>query len=277
MILPPAPAHFAWHRTPDGLALVAPALEPLAAHLFTTRCWRLGQPATDGDDREAWQPVADAAGVGLADLVRINQVHGATAVVAARGVPRPMADIILNMDPSLAIAVQAADCVPLLLADRRTGAVAAAHAGWRGMAARVPEAVVASMAAAFGTRAADLVCVAGPSIGACCYEVGADVREAFGGAGFAAAQINRWFSPGPKPFAANPPMAGLRRHGRPDHWFFDGWTSVREQLEAAGVGSDQIISSDFCTASHAAALCSYRRDGSPAGRMAAVIRPRPRP
>jgi YfiH family protein len=277
MILPPPPAHFVWRGTPAGPALVAPVLERFADHLFTTRHWKLGQPATDGDDREAWQQVADAAGVGLDELVRVNQIHGAAAVVATRGAQRTTGDVILNADPSLAVAVQTADCVPLLLADRRTGAVAAAHAGWRGMAARVPEATMASMAAAFGTRPADLVCVVGPSIGACCYEVGVDVREAFGLAGFHPAQVDRWFSPSPKRFAANPPMQRLRAQGRPDHWFFDGWRSVRDQLEAAGVRSDQIVSSDLCTASHPGTLCSYRRDGSPAGRMAGVIKPRSRP
>jgi purine-nucleoside/S-methyl-5'-thioadenosine phosphorylase / adenosine deaminase len=277
MALPSLPACFEWRRTTGGPALVSSRLEPIAAHLFTTRHWRLGRATTDRHDADAWASVAAAAGVSAADLVRADQVHGNAAVVAARGAPRAAADIILNADPSIALAVQTADCVPLLLADRATGAVAAAHAGWRGMAARVPEIAVASLAAEFHARPADVVAVIGPSIGACCYEVGVDVRAAFGRAGFSAAQIERWFSIHTVASDANPSMEGLRRPVRPEHWFFDGWNSVREQLEAAGLLPDHIVASDLCTASHPSAFCSYRRDGAPAGRMAAVIRPRRRP
>ena len=277
MALPPLPAFFAWRGTVGGPALVSSVLEPIAAHLFTTRNWRLGLATTDRHDVDAWAAVAAAAGVSAADLVRADQVHGNTVFMAARGATRAAADIILNADPSIAIAIQTADCVPLLLADRATGAVAAAHAGWRGMAARVPETAVAALASEFGARPADVVAVIGPSIGACCYEVGVDVREAFSRAGFSASQLERWFSVHPKVSDTNPSMEGLRTPVRPGHWFFDGWTSVHEQLEEAGLRPDHIVPSDLCTASHRSAFCSYRRDGAPAGRMAAVIRPRSRP
>ena len=75
----------------------------------------------------------------------------------------------------------------------------------------------------------------------------------------------------------NPPMRMLPPARRPNHWFFDGWSCVREQLESAGVPGDQIFNADLCTASHEAVFCSYRRDGAIAGRMAGVIRPRPWP
>jgi YfiH family protein len=181
----------------------------------------------------------------------------------------PEADIIVTDDPALAVAVQAADCVPLLFVDRRLRVVAAAHAGWRGLVARVPCAAIQAMARTWGTRPADLLVAAGPSIGACCYEVGADVRNAFSAIGFSSRDIAAWFHDRPQPSAANQsmPLAAPR----PDHWFFDGCACVRAQLEGEGVPRDQIFSAGLCTASHPEVLPSYRRDGKAAGRIAGVI------
>ena len=185
-------------------------------------------------------------------------------------------DIVVTDAPGVAVAVQAADCVPLLIADRRTGAVVAAHAGWRGLAGNVPRVAIDALAREFGGRAIDLVVAAGPSVGPCCYEVGADVRRCFEAAGFSAGAIQRWFHDGPKPTAANPSMPSLSAERRPEHWFFDGWTAVREELQDAGVPADQIHLATLCTASHPDVLCSYRRERNQAGRIAAAIRCAPR-
>jgi YfiH family protein len=187
----------------------------------------------------------------------------------------PEADIVVTDDRTLALSVQTADCVPLLIGDRRTGAVAAAHAGWRGLAAGVPRIAVDALAREFGSRPAELVAAIGPSIGACCYEVGADVRDAFRQGGFEAA-MNGWFHDAPQPTADNPSMPGVQAaRRRRDHWFFDGWSAAADQLTVAGIPAGQTHVAGLCTASHAA-LCSYRRDGGAAGRMAAVIRIEPR-
>jgi len=256
-------------------ALVCEALEPFAAHFFTTRGWRLGERTTMADG--GWKEVADAAHVDVTRLGRLQQVHGAAAAAYKKGGAgpagaAPTADIILTDDASLAVAIQTADCLPILIVDRRTRAVAAAHAGWRGLAARVPAVAVDRLAADFGSRVEDLLVAAGPAIGACCYEVGEDVRARFAEAGFPPAQITRWFRPDPLALRHNPPARTLAAARRPDHWFFDGWACVREQLESAGVPGDQILTADLCTASHDATFCSYRRDGAIAGRMAGVIR-----
>jgi len=210
--------------------------------------------------------VARALGADVAHLERAHQVHGASVVVRRAGdpprgkAPLPDADIIVSDDPAIVLSIQAADCVPLLIADRRTDAIAAAHAGWRGMAAGVPEVTVQALSQAFGSRPADLVAAIGPSISASRYEVGDEVREHFIEAGCRSPQLDRWFLPAE----------------RPGHWHFDGWASAREQLEAAGVPADRIHLAGLCTASHPDLLCSYRRDGSTAGRIAGAIRTSPR-
>src|SRR5947207_15606723 len=78
---------FVWVQAIGGPALVCGALRPIADHLFTTRSWSLGSVADAGD--ADWQPVAAAVGVDLARLIRVRQVHGASAVVRRRGDPSP--------------------------------------------------------------------------------------------------------------------------------------------------------------------------------------------
>ena len=185
--------------------------------------------------------------------------------------PLADADILMTDHTGVAAAVQTADCVPLLLADTRTGAVAAAHAGWRGLAERVPLAVVQAMEAEFGSRASKLIAAVGPSIGPCCYEIGGDLRHRFAAA-FTNWEMARWFSLEPRPSAANRSLAALSDRARDGHGFLDLWTAARDQLRAAGVREDRIFVAELCTASHPPTFCSSRRDGPQAGRMAAAIR-----
>ena len=239
-------------------------LEGVVPHLFTTRPWRLGSLAAA--DAAGWAEVASAMQVGPEHFVHAHQVHGksvyirraAEAATESAAATRPEADILVTDDGKVAVAVQTADCVPILLADRRTGVVAAAHAGWRGLALGVPGAAVAALTHEFGSRPDDLVAAAGPSISAPRYEVGDEVRERFAASGARPAELVRWFS----------------RSERTAHWYFDGWRAVRDGLEKAGVPSGQIHIASLCTATYPDLFCSYRRDGSPAGRMAAAVRPR---
>ena len=276
--LPKPNGGFHWAQLSGAPALVCAAFEPFATHFFTTRSWRLGERTPESVN--GWPDVADAAKVGVERLGRLQQVHGADAVTykkggGAPGGTPPRADIALTDDPAIAVAVQTADCLPILIADRRTRAVAAAHAGWRGLAARVPAVTVDRIAADFGSHLDDLLVAVGPAIGACCYEVGEDVRTRFEQGGFSSAQRDRWFHAAPLTLVDNPPARTLASTRRRDHWFFDGWSCAREQLEDAGISPERIFVANLCTASHEPAFCSYRRDGAVAGRMAAVIRPRP--
>src|SRR3954469_2426419 len=250
---------FEWVQAAGGPALVCRPLERYARHLFTTREWALGCRAQAAD--EDWQPVAAALGVDPAHLLRLHQVHGSSVAVQraadrSEGARRPDADILVSDDAEVALAIQTADCVPLLIADRANGVVAAAHAGWRGLAADVPAAAVAALRREFNCSPANLIVAVGPSISAERYEVGEDVRARFVSAGSSQAHLQRWFRPA----------------SRPGHWLFDGWRTVTDQLEAAGVPAASIHSSALCTSRYPDLFCSYRRDGKGAGRIAAAIR-----
>ncbi len=262
---------FAWTRQGCGTALQSAPLAEVADHFFTTRqLWLRGE-----SERADWASVATAIGVSTNRLLRLNQVHGRGVVVHRAG-PRavygensgvlpgvgesesswPQADILVTDDTTVALVVQAADCVPLLVADRRSGAVAAVHAGWRGTAAGAAPAAVAALAGEFGADPEDLVVAQGPSIGPCCYVVGEEVIEAFRAAGFAR-KIEAWFARD---------VAGRIR--------LDLWRANRDQLMASGVPPERIHQSGLCTASHPEWFASYRRDGPGTGRIAAVIRSR---
>lgn len=258
---PELPASYQWSQEAWGPALRCVPLGSLADHLFSTR--RL---ALDRDGKGAgWEVVSSAMGVTPGRLIRLTQVHGTEITVIRNEDETPerhdgrRADIVLSAHADVAVAVQVADCVPLLLADARTGAVAAVHAGWRGLAAGAARIAVQALLREWGSRPLDLTAAVGPSIGPCCYEVGDDVREAFMEGGFRPAHLRRWFVPG--------------RAARPH---LDQWAATRDQLVEAGLPIGQVHSCDLCTRTHRNMFFSYRGDGSTAGRMVGVIRARPR-
>jgi YfiH family protein len=233
-------------------------LEAIARHVFTTRQLPLSSP----DDLRRL-----GAAVGASDVRIVRQVHGNRVVVVRRGLRESTAeeaDALVSDDPGVAIAVRAADCVPLLMADRSRGVVAAVHAGWRGTAAGVSAAALEALSREFGTRPGDVVAAIGPSIGACCYEVGSAVVDAFAAAGHERYLIDRWF-------AAPPSPRGSSRTDRPG-LRLDVAGANRDQLILAGVGESDIHIARLCTAMHLDVLTSYRAEKEQAGRIAGVIR-----
>lgn len=251
MTLPEVPAGFYWTEQSWGAALRCHALDPIAQHLFTTR--QLALPS-DG----AWHALANALGTASDRLVWLNQVHGREVVVVGRQLPAdtPRADALTSRVRDVALVVRAADCVPLLIGDHKTGAVAAVHAGWRGTCARVAGAAIDAMTREFGSRPADLVVAIGPAIGSCCYEVGSDVVDAFAAAGHERYLIDRWFlTPRERKMRLDVPGAN------------------RDQLVLAGVREENIHTCGLCTAMHLDVLTSYRAEKERAGRIAAAIRP----
>lgn len=183
---------------------------------------------------------------GSGEVFFLKQVHGGSVVTPPWTEP-PDADASVAAEPGMILAIETADCLPVLIVDPVHRRVAAAHAGWRGTAARVAKSAVSAMIRA-GSTPMDLLVALGPSIGSCCYEVGPDVEEAFGPSG------SRFFVPG---------VAG-RKH-------LDVAAANRAQLEEAGVPGDQIDHLGLCTRCREDLFFSYRRDGASAGRMISVI------
>jgi polyphenol oxidase len=273
MTLPALPDTFSWTHEPWGRALRCTPLQAIAPHLFTTR----ELPLSCEDD---WRQLA--ASLGAEHVQLLTQVHGRRVFVvndrrpdelphaqpAAAAQPstagKPEADVLVSNDPRTAVAVRAADCVPILIADPRSGAVAAVHAGWRGSAAGAGPAGVDALAREFGARPADLVAAIGPAIGPCCYEVGSELVDAFAAAGHARHLVDRWF-------LSPPPMRGVFERGA---LRLDVPGANHDQLVLAGLAEENIHASELCTACHLDLFPSYRVEKQQAGRLAAAIRAR---
>jgi polyphenol oxidase len=254
--LPAVPSAFHWTRESWGDALRCNPLGELARHLFTTRQLQLTDAA---DVRQLGRAL------GVDRVAMAAQVHKADVSVVRRGEPptepRPEADILVSNDPDVAIAVRAADCVPVLLADRITGAVAAVHAGWRGTAAGASRVAIEALGREYGARPEHLVAAIGPSIGSCCYEVGSELVDAFAAAGHERYLIDRWF-------VSVPPARGSRERSP---LFLDVAGANRDQLLLAGMAEQNVYLSGLCTAMNLGVFPSFRAEKVQAGRIAAAI------
>ena len=193
-----------------------------------------------------------------ADLVFLKQVHGTRVLRLTRehlAAPVMEADACVSTEPSLACVVQVADCLPVLMA--APGGVAAAHAGWRGLAGGVIEAALCDLCKATGCQPAEVVCWLGACIGPDAFEVGADVLEGFG-VQSTGADPTRF-----KPFPDRP------RGGK---WLANLPQLARDRLAAAGV--TQVSGGTWCTVldqvDGRSRFFSFRRDRV-TGRMAAAI------
>jgi len=239
-------------------------------HGFTTRAGGVSAPPFDtlnlggkwGDEpahvAENRRRLATAVG---GDPFLARQVHGTVIRRVRAGdepaaVARHEADGLCTDVPGLVVGVFVADCVPVLLADPRTGACAAVHAGWRGTVAGILPEAVRTLAAAFGSRPADLRVALGPAIGACCFEVGLEVAEAVVAA-IPDARARGIVLPSPR--------------GRADKAHVDLHAANRLLLEHAGVDPDGIEAIVACTHHERARFFSFRRDGAATGQQMGVI------
>ncbi|CAN5191231.1 peptidoglycan editing factor PgeF [soil metagenome] len=177
----------------------------------------------------------------------LQQVHG-TRVVRLDAPPRegadePEADAAVTSTPGVVLAILTADCLPVVFCNRAGTEIAAAHAGWRGLAAGVLEATVAAMQSAPG----DLLAWIGPAAGPAHYEIGTEVREAF--------------------VAGDPESSAAFVQTRPGHWLVDLPMLARRRLGAAGVYA--VHGGTHCSIAGADKFFSHRRDGR-SGRMATL-------
>ncbi len=188
-----------------------------------------------------WPPAGNVASV--------HQIHSNKVIVADRPGQLADADALISNTPGLILAIRTADCLPILVADPRNKAIAAVHAGWRGIVQEILAETVQALSNRFGSRSHDLLIAIGPGIGGCCYEVGPEVAAQFSG-----------LLPDRK--AEGPAKIDLAE------------AAIR-QLRRNGGNPGQIDPSGLCTRCLADLFHSYRRDGDVAGRMISAIWIRP--
>jgi YfiH family protein len=182
----------------------------------------------------------------------VKQVHGTDALI----VDRPLTaadrfeggwDALITDQPGVTVAVRTADCVPVLLYDRRRRAVAAIHAGWRGAVAGILSKTVEVMASRFAIQASDLRVSIGPSAGPCCYEVDEAVLDPLR--------------------HSRQDWSLLVRDDRGGKAQLDLKALVRRQASESGIPPGQITVVNVCTICHPALFYSYRREGRVNGTM----------
>jgi YfiH family protein len=232
-----------WPAPPNVQAWVTTRRGGVSRPPFTTL--NLGDHVGDAPAAVAENRRWLAAALALPAAPRwLMQVHGRTVVAADRAADGCEADAAYSRGAAGVCAVLTADCLPVLFCDRGGTVVAAAHAGWRGLADGVLEATAARM----GAAPADLLAWLGPAIGPDHFEVGDEVRAAFVAVDRGAADA---FVP-----------------TRPGRWLADLYALARRRLAAVGVG--QVFGGGLCTACDPERFYSFRRDGR-TGRMASLI------
>lgn len=213
----------------------------LAGHVGDT-------PGSVAENRRRLQELAGLE----APIPWLNQVHGAAVVRAGAGADGADADALWSDRPGVPCAVLTADCLPVLLCALDGSCVAAAHAGWRGLAGGVLEAVIDQLP----RPGRELMAWLGPAIGPGAFEVGQEVLEAFLSAA------------GSRADSAAVRACFARSPGRPGHYLADLYALARLRLAARGL--TRVFGGGLCTCTDAARFYSYRRDGD-TGRMASLI------
>jgi hypothetical protein len=216
-------------------------------------------------------------------LVTIRQIHSSVLVYfGAAHVKRETpckGDGLMTDQPGILLGVQTADCIPVLVADRKRRAVAAFHAGWRGTVKRIVETGVGRMRLEFGSRPEDLIAAIGPGIGVCCYAVGEEMLSEF----------ESQFAYGRELFRevysvdavrTKYPMLFLTQRA-PGHSPIGPSTHLnlveanRRQLLDAGLKPGSIRITGGCTNCHTDLFFSHRASKGRAGRMMSVVGIRP--
>ena len=229
------------------------------------------------ENRKKFLASIDATKMRLVTLLQIHSdISHRIDALNAEADETPQGDALFTREPGILLAVQTADCVPILLADTKQRVVAAIHAGWRGTLRRIAAKTLGRMQMEFGTRPEEVVAALGPGISRCCYEVGSDVAREFH-AQFPNAR--GWFD-GPFDALASGendpnwlPWLTMRPPGHPPpspRVNLDLIAANRAVLADAGVPVHQISASGFCTACRTDLFFSYRRERSTGRLMSAI-------
>ena len=241
---------------------------PFLRHGFSTRHGGVSALSADSLNLSlvSWDSAANVAenrrrflaalGLEHVHVATLSQVHSDRLHILDENVPaengRPEADALATRQRGIAIAVQVADCFPIIVVDPKNRAVAAVHAGWRGTLARIFTKTVAGMRAAFGSEASDLITAVGPGIHPCSFEVGPEVAEEF-----------RVEYPGAYLSRPHPAQQGK--------YLLDLPQALRIQFQEAGLRPDSIFDLDACTCCNTNEFFSYRGEGTYSGRMMALV------
>lgn len=257
--------------------LTFPLLERtgLVRHLFTTRIGGVSKGIYSsmnlgykrGDEKEAvdenYRRIARVLGCEVGDMVCSDQTHTVNLRIVTgqdkgKGilVPKDYHDIdgLLTDEPGVVLATFYADCVPLYFVDRKRHVAALAHSGWRGTVARMGRCVTDKMREAYGTDPEDLVAAIGPSICQACYEVSADVAQAF---------AQEFRKPGQEEQILSDQGNGKYQ--------LDLWRANEIILREAGIPEGQIQVTDLCTCHNSDYLFSHRASRGQRGNLGAFL------
>ncbi len=245
-------------NSPAFLTITALEQQGDIRHAFTTRRDALGARTGGFRSPDDWNVVAAAFGIEPDRVVTVNQVHGDEVIVVERGnfrdVRRMQADGLVTAERGIAVGVETADCVPVLLFDPAAPAVAAVHAGWRSTVKKIVEKAVRALQHRFGSDPSRMVAAIGPAIGPECYEVDEPVmgpmREAF-------------------PFWRD--AASARGNGR---WSLDLAKMNRLELLRTGLKERNVHAVALCTSCRRDLFYSFRAEGR-TGRMLSAIMIKP--
>lgn len=213
-------------------------------------------------------------------LVTLRQIHS-DLIHRVEGPPdEPLAgDGLITNTPGLLLGIQTADCLPVILVDKKNRAVGVFHAGWRGTVKRIVEKGIGEMRRYFSSDPRNLVAAIGPGVGGCCYKVGDEVRTKFEAQFAYAAELFREVKES-DPVREKYPLLFLtaRAPGHselPVSLYLDLVEANRHQLVDGGVSAKNIEASSLCTACHTDLLFSHRAENGVTGRMMAVAGVRP--
>lgn len=264
-----------FHRNGEVCYLTFPSFEkyPFVRHAFSTRfggvsrnqfsSMNLGLSCGDLRENvlENYRLFCAAAGFDYSTLVSSSQDHHTFIRRVGRsnlgtGVFRPRdmvsVDGLITDEPGVTLVTHYADCVPVFLLDTKRRAIGLVHAGWRGTAAKIAGIAVTAMRREFGTDPADVAAGIGPSIGPCCFEVDAPVRDGFA------------------KLAELRPTEFIREDGG-GKYHIDLWEANRRILMQAGVPESGIAVSGICTDCNSDWLFSHRATGGKRGSLAAFM------
>lgn len=227
--------------------------------------------------------VEAVAGDPLIPLVTLRQIHSNLVRIVGRDElerPEPRkGDGMITAEPGMLLGVQTADCIPVLVADRKRRVVAGFHAGWRGTVQRIVESGIGRMRLEFGCQPEDLSAVIGPGIGPCCYSVGDEVLSAFESQFIYVRELFREVYDS-EPVRRKYPMLFLTQRA-PGHspigpnLHLNLVEANRRQLLDAGLKPRSIRTTGGCTSCQRELFYSHRGSQGFAGRMLSVIGIRP--